>query len=146
MHYYLRDLVTQYPDRIRLVHRNYPMDRMYNPIVNEPFHEGAGKMAILAIHAAAAGKFWAMNDALFKQAGSGRAIDLNQIAREVGIDVRTLAAALQHKPYIQHLLLEIRQGMKLGIVGTPTYLINGNIYEGRIPSEVLKSVLDKTSQ
>jgi protein-disulfide isomerase/uncharacterized membrane protein len=146
MHHYLRGLVDRYPDSIRLVHRNYPMDHRYNPIVKEPFHEGAGKMAILSIHAAAAGKFWDMSDALFEQAGRGRAIDLNQIAREVGMDGQTLAGALQHEPYIQHLLLEIRQGMKLGIVGTPTYLINGNVYEGRLPPEILKSVLDETGK
>ena len=57
MHYYLRDLVARYPDKIRLVHRNYPMDHEFNPMVKEPFHVGAGKMALLAIHAAASGSF-----------------------------------------------------------------------------------------
>jgi uncharacterized membrane protein/predicted DsbA family dithiol-disulfide isomerase len=141
MHHYLRGLVARYPDRIRLVHRNYPMDQEFNPIVKEPFHEGAGKMAILAIHAMAVGKFWDMNDALFKQAGSGRAIDVNQIARETGLDAQTLANALQHEPYLQYLLLEIRQGMKLGIVGTPSYLIHGKLYEGNIPAEILEPFL-----
>ena len=143
MHHYLRGLVARYPDRIRLVHRNYPMDHGFNPIVKEPFHEGAGKMAILAIHAMAVGKFWDMNDALFKQAGSGRAIDVNQIARETGMDAQTLANALQHEPYLQYLLLEIRQGMKLGIVGTPSYLIHGKLYEGNIPAEILEPFLEE---
>jgi protein-disulfide isomerase len=61
------------------------------------------------------------------------------------MDLQQLAAALQHEPYIQHLLLEIRQGMKLGIIGTPSYLINGSVYEGNIPAEILKPFLDGKS-
>jgi protein-disulfide isomerase len=141
MHHHLRKLVAQYPDAIRLIHRNYPMDHQFNPIVAEPFHEGAGKMAILAIHAAAIGKFWAMNDTLFNLPGADRRIDLNETARQAGMDSRTLAAALEHGPYLQRLLFEIRDGMKLGIVGTPSYLVNGKIYEGGLPPEVLAPVL-----
>ncbi len=141
MHHHLRKLVAQHPDAIRLIHRNYPMDHQFNPIVAEPFHEGAGKMAILAIHAAAIGKFWAMNDTLFNLAGADRRIDLNETARQAGMDSRTLAAALEHGPYLQRLLFEIRDGMKLGIVGTPSYLVNGKIYEGGLPPEVLASIL-----
>ncbi len=58
MHYYLRNLVGRFPDKIRLVHHNYPLDHEFNPIVKEPFHVGSGKMALLAIHAAATGSFW----------------------------------------------------------------------------------------
>jgi len=32
--------------------------------------------------------------------------------------------------------------MKLGVVGTPSYLINGRIYEGHIPEEILKPLLE----
>lgn len=143
MHQHLRKLVSQYPDKIRLVHRNYPMDHKFNPIVNEPFHVGAGNLAIFAIYAAATGKFWSMNDSLFQLAESQRNINLNEIAQKVGVEAKTLARALKFEPYIQHLLLEIRQGMKLGITGTPSYLVNGKVYEGNLPSEILRPFIEK---
>ena len=40
-------LINRYPDRIRLVHHHFPMDHQYNPIVQDPFHEGAGSMALV---------------------------------------------------------------------------------------------------
>jgi len=142
MHYYLRDLVSRYPDKIRLVHRNYPMDHEFNPIVEEPFHVGAGKMALLAIHAAASGFFWKMNDRLFAAAEKGKDIDIQEIANDTGFDRRELAGSLKYEPYRRRLLVDIRDGMKLGIIGTPSYLINSNIYEGVIPAEVLIPVIE----
>lgn len=142
MHYYLRELVARHPDKIRLTHCNYPMDHEFNPIVTEPFHVGSGQMALLAIHAAVNGRFVELNDLLFAKAAAGQAIDLAEAARETGIDLRGLQQALTHEPYKRHLLRDIRQGMKLRIAGTPSYWINGSVYEGRIPPELLKPILE----
>lgn len=142
MHYYLRELVARHSDKIRLTHRNYPMDHEFNPIVKEPFHVGSGRMALLTIHAGMKGKFFEVNDLLFAKAASGNSIDLSEFAGETGIDFRELQAALNYEPYLHRLLADIRHGMKLGIVGTPSYVIDGNVYEGSIPAEILKSVIE----
>ena len=118
------------------------MDHEFNPIVKEPFQVGSGKMALLAIHAAAIGRFVEVNDVLFAKAASGHPIDLAEISKETGIAARELQAALAHEPYQNHLLRDIRHGMKLRIMGTPSYMVNGNVYEGRIPPEILKSILE----
>ena len=65
MHFFLRKLVEKNSDKIRLIHRHFPMDHKYNPIVKEPFHVGAGAMALFAEYAQTQGKFWEMNDVLF---------------------------------------------------------------------------------
>jgi protein-disulfide isomerase len=142
MHLFLRELVRLNPERIRLTHRNYPMDHEYNPIVKEPFHVGSGKMALLTIHASLAGKFWAVNDWLFSRALSGEDLNLAELALGTGLNLRELQAALQHEPYVQRLLLDIRQGMQLRITGTPSYLINGQVYEGNIPPNVLQTLIN----
>ena len=100
----------------------------------------------LAIHAAAKGKFFEVNDLLFVKAASGESIDLSEIAGETGIDVRELQAALNYQPYLHRLLAEIRHGMKLGIMGTPSYVIDGNVYEGSIPAEILKPVIEQAQR
>jgi hypothetical protein len=88
MHYYLRELIEKNPDKIRLVHRHFPMDHEYNFIVNHPFHVGSGKMALLAVH------------------------------------------------------VDVWQGMKLRMTGTPSFLIDGKVYQGRIPPDIFKKVLN----
>lgn len=137
MHHHLRRLVAQHPQKLRLVHVHYPMDHEVNPVLTEPFHVGSGKMALLAIHAAAVGKFWEMNDRLFELGGRPGEIDLAELARSTGIELRELSAALLHPPYRQQLQRDIRRGIRLGARGTPSFLIDGELHSGVIPSHVL---------
>jgi protein-disulfide isomerase len=142
MHQYLRGLVSRYPDKIRLVHRSFPMDHEVNFIVQDPFHIGSGKLSLLSIHAAAAGKFWEMNDMLYGISSVGGAINLREIAAATGMDTRARAAALKDPVIKKRLEVDIREGMKLGILGTPSYLINGKIYQGFVPSEFISAVIN----
>ena len=139
MHSFLRQLVADNPDKIRVVHRNYPMDHRFNPIVKEPFHVGSGKMALLAIHAAAKGKFWQMNDLLFSLAGQKKNIQVEKLAAKLDLDPAELARAVNSRRLLYRLQNDIFAGNKLGISGTPAYVIDGKVYLGQIPAEVLKS-------
>jgi protein-disulfide isomerase/uncharacterized membrane protein len=141
MHYYLRHLIAQHPDKLRLVHRNFPMDHEFNPLVAEPFHVGSGNLALFAVHALAAGKFWQMNDRLYEAVNDMQMIAINKLALETGLDARELSAALRHQPYRQMLTRDIREGMKHKITGTPSYLIGGKVFQGGIPAEILKSII-----
>jgi protein-disulfide isomerase len=119
------------------------MDHEFNPIVSEPTHIGSGHLAILAIHAAFKGKFSEMNDWLFFKAGVNQSsILLVEAGDATGIDARELAAALTHDRYRLLLKRDIHEGIRLGVVGTPSYLINGRVYEGNIPADILKPLLD----
>lgn len=138
MHYHLRSLVARHPDQIRLVHLHYPMDHTVNPIVKEPFHSGSAAMAVLAIKAGYHGKFWEANDELFRMAG--KSIDTAELAHRIGMDPAELGEAFNEtEPYV-HLLKDIRAGMKLGITGTPSFLIDGILYESHIPPDVFKNL------
>lgn len=139
MHSILRQLVAEYPDKIRVIHRNYPMDHRFNPIVKEPFHVGSGKMALLSIYAASKGKFWQMNDLLFSMAGKKKAIRVEALAEELDLNSAELAQAVESRKIRYRLQKDIFFGNKLGISGTPAYVIDGKVYLGQIPAEVLKS-------
>jgi protein-disulfide isomerase len=145
MHFYLRELAAQNPGAIRIVHRHYPMDNEFNYVVPEPFHVGSGKMALLAIHAEAKGKFWEMNDLLYALGGRRDSIDIAEIGGAIGIEDGELAAALDHPSYRARLGIDIRHGMKLRILGTPSYIIDGAVYQGNIPPDVLAGILKRAS-
>jgi protein-disulfide isomerase/uncharacterized membrane protein len=142
MHYHLLQLLVRHPGKLRVVQRYFPMDHEFNPIVREPFHVGSGRMAILSIHAAYKGKFEEMSDWLFSKAGTKPDfISLAEAADATGMDVGELSAALQHTRYRLHLKRDIHDGLRLGIVGTPSYVINGQVYEGNLPSELMQPLL-----
>jgi uncharacterized membrane protein/protein-disulfide isomerase len=139
IHLFLRRLIATYPEKIKLVHHHYPMDHEFNNIiVPTPFHVGSGKMAMIAIYAASTGNFWEMNDALYTVGMEKQAFNTRGLAHMTGFSPGELAAATRHPQIREKLLYDIRQGMQLEITGTPTFVINDQVYQGSIPVEILK--------
>ena len=141
MHFFLRQLIAKHPDRIRLVHRNFPMDHSVNPIVKEPFHVGSGKMALLAIQSVSQNKFWQMNDLLFELARQGDVIDVRELADRLEMDPKALARSVNDPAARRMLELDILSGLKLQISGTPAYVIDETVYLAQIPPEVIRTAL-----
>jgi protein-disulfide isomerase/uncharacterized membrane protein len=141
MHFFLRQMVAEHPDKIKLIHRNFPMDHEFNPIVKDPFHVGSGKLALIAIFAERQGKFWQMNDILFKMAREVKQVNIRSLAAEVGIDQDALVNSINDQNVRHRLAYDIMSGLRLKIDGTPAYVINGNIYLAQIPPEIIKTAL-----
>jgi uncharacterized membrane protein/protein-disulfide isomerase len=142
MHFFLRQLIAKHPGKIRLVHRNFPMDHAVNPIVKEPFHVGSGKMALMAIYATSQNKFWQMNDLLFEMAREGNVIDLRELAARLGMDPKILARSVNDPAARRLLQHDILSALKLQIIGTPAFVINENVYMAHIPPEIIRTALD----
>ena len=141
MHFFLRKIVEKSPDKVRLVHRHFPMDHKVNPVVKKPYHIGSGDLACFAILAGIRGKFWKMNDLLFDISRKEDSINTQMLADKVGLNVGELSSSINH-PYIRRKLgKDIFKGMKLRVTGTPTYFINGKKYSGHIPPEIFADFL-----
>jgi protein-disulfide isomerase len=117
------------------------MDHEFNPIVKEPFHVGSGKMALLAISAAAKDKFWQMNDVLFDRAGKKGTLNVKALADEVGIPFQDLGRSINDPAIRIQLNRDIRDGLKLHIDGTPAFVINDKVYSAQIPPEIIKDAI-----
>jgi protein-disulfide isomerase len=118
------------------------MDHKYNPIVNEPFHIGSGAMALFAEYAQTQGKFWEMNDVLFAIVESTNVLNIKELAKKTGLDYRVLSYSTRDSMIRYKVKHDIAIGMKLGINGTPGYVIDGKVYLGQIPPEIIKNVVD----
>ncbi len=145
MYFLLRNFLAAHPDTLRLVHRHYPLDHEVNSIiVPEPFHEGSGKLANVAILAAIRDKFWQTNDLLYAMMrgknSKVKTISLKEIADKTGLDINELSASLTHSAIKEMLRRDIWDGMKLKITGTPAFLIDGQVYQGQIPPNILKKI------
>ena len=141
IHYYLRQLVNQYPDKLRLVHRHFPMDHRFNPLVTEPYHLRAGPMALLAIYAAEKGVFWKANDYFFQVARTEEGASVDTLADVTGLKKEDLVTALNNKEIRHHLTEDIREGVQLGLTGTPGFVVDGKAYQATLPIEDLLKTL-----
>ncbi len=142
MHFFLRQLMAENPGKIRIIHRHYPMDHEFNPIVRERFHVGSGKLALLAVYAASKNKFWQMNDLLYGIGGQKKPIGTKELAKILDLDSNELARALNDRIFRLRVKHDIYSGNKLEITGTPAYVIDGEIYQGQIPPEIIRKILN----
>lgn len=146
MHFLLRQLVQAYPKKIRLVHRHFPMDHLYNPLVTDKFHSGTGKMSIIGIYASIKGQFWKVNDLLFEIAGHKQDFNTRTIAEFMGVPVGELAGALSDTYLRLRLKHDIAVGIDQGITGTPGFIIDGKVYLGTIPKDVLQKMMSQNEK
>jgi protein-disulfide isomerase len=136
---HLRRIIEKYPDKIRLVHRHFPMDHRVNPIVKEPYHNGAGKLALVAIASMETGKFWEMNDVLFNVSRKKNKVNIKELSEYAGIEFEELKIGLKGSNIEIKLQKDIYAGIKLGLSGTPGFVINDKLYVGQIPGEVFRN-------
>jgi len=146
LHNHLRKLIEQFPEKIRVIHRNFPLDHRFNPILNgRPFHIGSGEMALLAIYACIERKFWPMNDELYRfmQSRDSKSLDLKLLSLKVDLSAEKLSAALHSSDFYDILMKDIKRGIELGITATPAYVIDGQVYIGSLPSHILNKLKNK---
>ena len=67
---------------------------------------------------------------------------IDEVEKRTGLDFKEMAWAINSKPIRDRLKLDIWTGMKKRILGTPAFIINGEIYSAQIPPEIIKKVID----
>lgn len=140
-HSTLRKLVAKHADRVRLVHRNYPLDQACNPSVKRPFHVYACSYALLAQCADQQDKFWTASDFLFSNGRRHDPVSAEEFASAIGLDESVLMTCLESPTAKKAVAIDLAAGLKLNIRGTPTFVVDGKSYPGHLPPEVIDEAL-----
>jgi uncharacterized membrane protein/predicted DsbA family dithiol-disulfide isomerase len=131
----LKAALARRPD-IKVVKRHFPLDQACNPVVKRPMHQNACEYARAAICAEAQGYFEAMDDALFQNQRVRRPVA--ELARGLGLDVARFQACLGAPETAQRLQGDIAAALKDNVNATPTYVVGGAQYAGKLPVEVFQ--------
>jgi hypothetical protein len=106
-------------------------------------YSNTSKNAALASWAAwEQGKFWEMHDMLFERAPRLERDKLDEIAREIGLDLKKFQAAMESEKNLKELQDNLDKVHELDIWSTPTTIINGTIIKGSQPYDNYKKVID----
>src|SRR5260370_917043 len=112
-------LARELLDRVRLVHRHFPLVKS---------HPRALRAAEAAEAAAAQGKFWEMHRLLYLHPDKLGDRDLHRYGNEVGLDLERFDREMASGIYADRILKELYFSLNHGITGTPTTFINGVRY------------------
>jgi protein-disulfide isomerase len=132
-HAQIRALLDRFPNQLRLVHRHYPLDKSCNSSLTTPMHLNACFAAMVAECAGEQNRFWQANDYLFAEARGLHARSNTEIARDLGLDVAAFEACLRQQGP-RTVAIDVDEGNRLGIQGTPTFFIAGKSYVGQLPA------------
>jgi protein-disulfide isomerase len=130
----LTELFSRYNGKIRLVHKDLPLDSI---------HPQARQAAEAARCAAEAGKFWSYHDLLYANSPNVSQENLKSYAKEVGIDVNAFDRCLGSGKFKAVVQRDLIDGAQLGLTGTPTFFINGREVSGNQPVEIFRAIIDE---
>ena len=127
----LRRLVEESDGRVRLVWRHFPLFQV---------HPHALAAALAAEAAGAHGRFWEMQRLLFSHQDALTDDDLATWAHELGLDPEEIAGEGADR-YARGVQTDYERGIELDVPGTPTLLVDGVRYRGRIELEKLRTLV-----
>jgi protein-disulfide isomerase/uncharacterized membrane protein len=136
-HQILRDLLDQFPTRLRLVHRHFPLDQSCNSSIQAPMHESACYAAMLAECAGKQQRFWEANDLLFAQARYLKSLSSREFSKQLGLDADKIEQCLKEEGP-RAVAQDVNDGQRFNLQGTPTFIVEGKVFQGDIRKFILE--------
>jgi protein-disulfide isomerase len=130
----LRMIAAKYPDKIYYQYRDYPVEEL---------HKNARIAAEAAECANEQGMFWEYHDKIYQNQKSLSDEKFMQLATEVGLDTGQFKSCYQGGRYADEVEEDYQAGLSAGVIGTPTFFINGNSVPGAIPYSVLEALIEQ---
>jgi len=129
----LAQIEKTYGNDVRIVFKTNPL----------PFHNRAMQAANSAKCANDQGKFWPMHDLLFKNQQKLEDADLEQYAKDAGVNVSRWKQCYADKKFENVIKDEQNVGMTLGARGTPAFFVNGRFLSGAQPFPAFQALIDE---
>jgi protein-disulfide isomerase len=128
----VRRVLERYPGDVKLVYRHFPLER----------HAQAKLAAEASECAARQGKFWEYHDQLFASAPDLTRTRLQSLAEMVGLEPQGFSTCLDSGASAARVAEDLDAGKKAGVVGTPTFFVNGRMLEGAQPFAAFEKIVD----
>jgi protein-disulfide isomerase len=117
---YVERAVDRFKDRIAYIFRPFPLTEI---------HPHAMHAAQAAEAAGLQDRFWEMHDTLFKHRKQLDDRDLQQYAKNLGLDIKRFENDFASAAVIDAIETTVREGEDDGVQGTPAFYLNGKPLE-----------------
>jgi protein-disulfide isomerase len=128
----VKKLKEEYGDRVAFTYKDFPL----------PNHSRAEKAAEAARCASKQNKFWEFHDELFHS----KELDVDQLkaqARALQLDSAQFDKCLDSGDQAAAVAKDKKEGLRLGISGTPSFFVNGHYLSGALDYAGLREVIDQ---
>ena len=122
---------AEHPGAVRLVLKDYPLNRDCNDALGQTIHPAACEAAV-AVRLAPPNRVEAMEEWLYTHQPAMTPPSVRQAARDIG-QIGDLDA--KYAATLGKVKADVALGRQLGVKSTPTFFINGVKIEGALPSQ-----------
>ncbi len=136
----VKQALQEYDGELKFVYKHFPLTQI---------HQNAFEAARASEAAKNQGKFWEMHDLLFAQQdvwanlGAGEVKQkFAEYAQQIGLNVAQFNQDLDSSETEQAVKEQQDEGIKLGVMATPTFYVNGKFVQGGTYSN-LKTAIDE---
>lgn len=127
-------VLARLPGQVRFVFRHLPLAEVH------PQAEAAARASEAA---AAQGAFWEMHDRLYAARGALAAHEIEAYAQELGLDPAPVRSAVAGGAYAERVARDVRGAQALGLRGTPTFFVNGELHDDAFDAGSLVGALKR---
>ena len=132
----VRRLLEQFPTELAFVFRHNPRGEL---------HPHARLAAQAGEAAALQNRFWEMHDLLFEHSGTLEEVALVRYARELEVDVDRFQSDLHSAAVRERVRDDEVGGLRSGVIGTPTFFVNGAHFRDKPDFESLSRAIAKVA-
>jgi protein-disulfide isomerase len=132
IHPELKKLQEEFAGKVAVVLKDFPL----------PMHAQAEKAAEAGRCAAEQGKFWEFHDTLFDNNQKLEPARLKEYARVLKLDAARFDQCLDSGEQAAAVRKDFAEGQRLGLTGTPSFLINGHFLSGAVKYDTLREVVE----
>jgi protein-disulfide isomerase len=129
-------LIKANHENVRFVFKNFPLDS----------HPDANLTHMAALAAGEQGKFWEMHDLIFARQKNLRRADLLSLASQLGLDMSKFEKDLDNPRLRTRIEDDKREGERLGVSATPTFVVNGEVISGFSDEKIQTRIKEELSQ
>lgn len=134
---------NRYPENVRVIFKNFPLDQACNPQVQQSAHPYACEAAKIAYCANKQGKFKQVYEQFFDLQSTfapGRQLE---IAKSQGVDANQIQGCMDSEETRMAISKDIHEAVTLGVKSTPTFFVNGHKMLGAYPPVAWSRIIDQ---
>lgn len=128
----VKQILQAYPDKVRLVIKNYPYK----------YRDFARMAAESSLAAEDQGKYWEMHDILITRSPKLDRASLIAYARELGLDVTKFTESIDNNRHAKEIDRDLKLAESIDLYNTPTFYINDQQVIGERPFNFFKKIID----
>ncbi len=133
----LKQLRERYPEQVRVVYRHFPLDSI---------HPQARPAAEASMCAGEQDRFWEFHDLLFANPKALSDEQLAGYAEQLELDAEAFQACVAEGRFRDAVQLDLDDGRRAGVTGTPSFFVNGRMLGGALPLEEFVKVIESELQ